>query len=59
MGASGASPVARSNQEDPTRVHLAFVVKDLAAARDELEKEKHKILGVPSASGKRFNSDFL
>ncbi len=42
MGASGASPVARSNQEDPTRVHLAFAVKDLASARDELQKKKIK-----------------
>ena len=61
MGASGASPVALSNQEDPTRVHLAFAVKDLAVARDELQKKnikfwKYKAL-VGNASAQIFFED--
>ena len=36
MGAEGASPVARSVKQDPTRSHVAFSVSDLEAARAEL-----------------------
>jgi catechol 2,3-dioxygenase-like lactoylglutathione lyase family enzyme len=38
MGAEGKSPVARSDQHDPARPHLAFAVEDLAEAKDELER---------------------
>ena len=37
MGADGSSPAARSQQEDPTRPHLAFAVEDLGEAKRELE----------------------
>lgn len=37
MGAEGMSPAARSEKHDPTRQHLAFAVRDLDAARSELE----------------------
>jgi catechol 2,3-dioxygenase-like lactoylglutathione lyase family enzyme len=36
MGAEGASPVARSAKQDPTRAHVAFSVADLEAAKSEL-----------------------
>lgn len=36
MGAEGQSKAARSEKHDPTRQHLAFAVRDLAAARQEL-----------------------
>jgi len=37
MGAEGMSPAARSEKHDPTRTHVAFAVKDLDAARADLE----------------------
>jgi glyoxylase I family protein len=37
MGAEGKSRAARSDKHDPTRQHLAFAVRDLDAARQELE----------------------
>ncbi|MCA8929753.1 MAG: VOC family protein [Alphaproteobacteria bacterium] len=40
MGAEGASPVARSDKQDPTRTHVAFAVADLDAARAELEQRQ-------------------
>ena len=39
FGAEGASPAARSNQEDPTRAHLAFAVADLDEAGAELKRQ--------------------
>lgn len=39
MGAEGMSPAARSEKHDPTRQHLAFAVRDLEAARKELESQ--------------------
>lgn len=36
MGAEGQSKAARSEKHDPTRQHLAFAVRDLDAAREEL-----------------------
>ena len=36
MGAEGMSKAARSEKHDPTRQHLAFAARDLAAARQEL-----------------------
>jgi catechol 2,3-dioxygenase-like lactoylglutathione lyase family enzyme len=38
MGAEGISPVARSQQQDPARPHLAFAVEDLEEAKRELER---------------------
>lgn len=35
--ADGQSPMARSRREDPTRWHMAFAVKDLAAAEADLK----------------------
>src|ERR1041385_399320 len=37
FGAEGVSPMGRSAKEDPTRWHLAFAVKDIAAAEAELK----------------------
>ena len=40
MGAEGTSKAARSEKHDPTRHHLAFEVRDLDAARAELERRE-------------------
>lgn len=39
MGASGRSPVARSDREDPTLTHVALAVEDIEEARRELEAQ--------------------
>ena len=39
MGATGASPVSRSRTEDPTRMHIAFAVESIDAARSFLAKK--------------------
>lgn len=38
MGASGKSPMARSEKEDPTLPHVALAVEDIQAARKELDE---------------------
>ena len=40
MGATGASPVSRSRTEDPTRMHTAFAVESIDAARSFLAKKR-------------------
>ena len=40
FGAKGASPVSRSDKEDPTRAHVAFVVEDLEEAKQELGRRE-------------------
>ena len=40
MGATGASPVSRSKTEDPTRMHIAFAVESIDAARSLLAKKR-------------------
>ena len=40
MGATGASPVSRSRTEDPTRMHIAFAVESIYAARSFLAKKR-------------------
>ena len=40
MGATGASPVSRSRTEDPTRMHIAFAVENIDAARSLLAKKR-------------------
>ena len=40
MGATGASPVSRSKTEDPTRMHIAFTVESIDAARSLLAKKR-------------------
>ena len=42
MGATGASPVSRSKTEDPTRMHIAFAVENIDAARRSLAKRRVK-----------------
>ena len=42
MGATGASPVSRSKTEDPTRMHIAFAVESIDAARSLLAKKRVK-----------------
>ena len=42
MGATGASPVSRSRTEDPTRMHIAFNVESIDAARSFLAKKRVK-----------------
>jgi catechol 2,3-dioxygenase-like lactoylglutathione lyase family enzyme len=42
MGAAGASPVSRSRTEDPTRMHIAFAVESIDAARSFLAKKRVK-----------------
>ncbi len=42
MGATGASPVSRSKTEDPTRMHIAFAVENIDAARSFLAKQRVK-----------------
>lgn len=42
MGATGRSPAARNDQQDPTRPHVALAVEDIKAALVELEQQ-----GVP------------
>lgn len=37
MVADGVSPAARSARQDPTRTHIALVVKDLVGAKTHLE----------------------
>ena len=37
MVADGVSPAARSARQDPTRTHIALVVKDLVEAKKHLE----------------------
>ncbi|MBM4258820.1 MAG: glyoxalase [Deltaproteobacteria bacterium] len=37
MGATGKSPMARSEKEDPTLPHVALAVEDIQAAKKELE----------------------
>ena len=39
MGAMGASPVSRSDKQDPTRTHMAFSVQDIEVARSELTEQ--------------------
>jgi catechol 2,3-dioxygenase-like lactoylglutathione lyase family enzyme len=61
MGAEGKSPVARSDQHDPARPHLALAVEDLGEAKNELERRgiKYWIFGglVGSASEQVFFED--
>jgi catechol 2,3-dioxygenase-like lactoylglutathione lyase family enzyme len=38
MGSDGPSGIARSEQQDPTRFHVAFAVDDIEAARQELDR---------------------
>lgn len=38
MGATGQSPAARSDKEDPTLPHVALAVEDIDDARRELEQ---------------------
>jgi catechol 2,3-dioxygenase-like lactoylglutathione lyase family enzyme len=38
MGAEGRSPVARSDQEDPTIPHVALAVENIQEAREELDR---------------------
>ena len=40
MGATGASQVSRSKTEDPTRMHIAFAVESIDAARSLLAKKR-------------------
>ena len=40
MGATEASPVSRSRTEDPTRMHIAFAVENIDAARSLLAKKR-------------------
>tara|TARA_B100000459_G_C8591315_1_gene207862 strand:- start:1253 stop:1666 length:414 start_codon:yes stop_codon:yes gene_type:complete len=40
MGATGVSPVSRSRTEDPTRMHIAFAVESIDAARSFLAKKR-------------------
>ena len=40
MGATGASAVSRSKTEDPTRMHIAFAVENIDAARSLLAKKR-------------------
>ena len=38
MGATGKSPMAKSEKEDPTLPHVALAVEDIQAARKELDE---------------------
>ena len=38
MGATGKSPMARSEKEDPTLPHVALAVENIQEAREELER---------------------
>src|ERR1700753_1626219 len=38
IGGAQPSPVAKGPGEDPTRPHVAFAVKDIAATRKELDR---------------------
>ena len=40
MGATGVSPVSRSRTEDPTRMHIAFAVESIDAARSFLAMKR-------------------
>ena len=40
IGATGAAPVSRSKTEDPTRMHIAFAVENIDAARSLLAKKR-------------------
>jgi catechol 2,3-dioxygenase-like lactoylglutathione lyase family enzyme len=39
MGAEGRSPMARSDQEDPTIPHVALAVEDIQEAKRTLDQE--------------------
>ena len=55
MGAEGESPVARSSKQDPTRMHIALAVEDIAEARAELTRQGVEFWVYESLVGR--NSD--
>ena len=57
MGAKGKSPMARSKKEDPTLPHVALAVKDINAARKELDKQGIRYWGIQGLVAQ--NSDCL
>lgn len=59
MGAEGASPVARSAKQDPTRAHLAFAVADTDAALAELDRRGIEYWVYESLVGRASNQIFF
>ena len=46
MVADGVSPAARSARQDPTRTHIALVVKDLLEAKTSPRSGRGRLLGL-------------
>ena len=59
MGAKGKSPMARSKKEDPTLPHVALAVKDIKAARKELDKRGIWYWGIQGLVGKNSDQVFV
>ena len=59
MGAKGKSPLARSKKEDPTLPHVALAVKDIKAARKELDKRGISYWGIQGLVGKNSDQVFV
>ncbi len=59
MGAKGKSPMARSRKEDPTLPHVALAVKDIQAARKELDKRKIWYWGIQGLVGQNSDQVFV
>ena len=55
MCAEGRSPVARSDKQDPTRMHLALLVENIEEARAELQRHGVEFWVYESLVGR--NSD--
>lgn len=59
MGAKGKSPMARSKKEDPTLPHVALAVKDIQAARKELDERGIWYWGIQGLVGQNSDQVFV
>lgn len=59
MGAEGRSPAALSDEQDPTRPHVALAVEDINEARAELEAQGVKHWSISSLVGENSDQVFV
>ena len=59
MGAKGKSPMARSKKVVPTLPHVALAVKDMKAARKELDKRGIWYWGIQGLVGQNSDQVFV
>jgi catechol 2,3-dioxygenase-like lactoylglutathione lyase family enzyme len=59
MGAVGRSRAARSDEQDPTRPHVALAVEDIHEARRELERQGVKHWTITNLVGENSDQVFL